>query len=172
MVQLLTDRTPPKNMKAIVAMDNNRGIGINGGLPWNPISQDFKWFKEFTTGQTLIVGRSTFETLPFLKDRNLVVLTNSIDNNIYQFQNKNGMNGFIIRIKYLNEFLTDIDTRNHIVIGGAKTYKLMLPHITEFYVTHVNGIYNADVFMPEFEHLFNSQEIIKEFDGHRVIKYS
>ena len=41
-----------------------------------------------------------------------------------------------------------------------------------FYVTHVNGSYDGDTYMPEFEHLFTIQEIVKEFDGHKVIKYT
>ena len=59
-----------------------------------------------------------------------------------------------------------------IVVGGAKTYVKLLPYITEFYVTHVNGNYDGDTFMPEFEHLFAHQEVVKEFDGHKVVKYS
>jgi hypothetical protein len=53
-----------------------------------------------------------------------------------------------------------------------KTYELFLPYITEFYVTHVKGVYDADTYMIPFEHLYNKQEVIKEFDGHRVVKYT
>jgi len=56
-------------MKAILAMSKNRAIGKNGGLPWPSIKEDFKWFKEFTMGNTLIVGKNTFDTLPLLKNR-------------------------------------------------------------------------------------------------------
>jgi dihydrofolate reductase len=59
-----------------------------------------------------------------------------------------------------------------IVAGGAKTYVKLLPYITEFYVTHINGNYDGDVFMSSFEHLFADQEVVKEFDGHKVIKYT
>ena len=59
-----------------------------------------------------------------------------------------------------------------IVAGGAKTYVRLLPYITEFYVTHVNGSYEGDTFMPPFEDLFTQQEVVKEFDGHKVVKYS
>jgi dihydrofolate reductase len=48
----------------------------------------------------------------------------------------------------------------------------LLPYITEFYVTHVNGNYDGDTFMPPFEDLFTHQEVVKEFDGHKVVKYS
>ncbi len=59
-----------------------------------------------------------------------------------------------------------------IVAGGAKTYIKLLPYIDEFYVTHVLGNFDGDTFMPEFEHLFPNKETIKEFDGHKVIKYT
>ena len=61
---------------------------------------------------------------------------------------------------------------NVIVAGGAKTYARLLPYINEFYVTHVNGSYDGDTFMPPFEHWFNNQEVVKEFDGHKVVKYT
>jgi len=61
-------------MKAIIAMAENRVIGKNGGLPWPSIKEDFKHFKEFTMGNTLIVGKNTFDTLPLLKNRECLVL--------------------------------------------------------------------------------------------------
>jgi len=59
-----------------------------------------------------------------------------------------------------------------IVAGGAKTYINLLPYIDEFYVTHVTGSYDGDIFMPPFEHMFSKNEVVKEFDGHKVICYS
>ncbi len=60
-------------MKAILAMAKNRCIGIEGKIPWH-IPNDFRWFKEFTTGKKLIVGKNTFDTLPMLKNREILVL--------------------------------------------------------------------------------------------------
>ena len=66
-----------------------------------------------------------------------------------------------------------IDSVDYLIVaGGAKTYVNLLPYIDEFYVTHVNGSYEGDTFMSSFEHLFTNQEIVKEFDGHKVIKYT
>jgi len=48
----------------------------------------------------------------------------------------------------------------------------LLPYITEFYVTHVNGKYDGDTFMPPFEDLFTHKEVVKEFDLHKVIMYT
>lgn len=156
-------------MKAILAMAKNRVIGKNGGLPWPSIKNDFIWFKEFTTGKKLIVGKNTFDTLPMLKNREILVLTRRVEElshieNQYLI-NKNDLTGKIVTD------ISDLDP-DIIVAGGAKTYVRLLPYITEFYVTHVNGSYDGDTFMSSFEDLFTNKEVVKEFDGHKVIKYS
>ncbi len=150
-------------------MAKNRVIGKDGGLPWPSIKNDFIWFKEFTTGKKLIVGKNTFDTLPMLKNREIFVLTRRIEElseipNQYLI-NKNDLTGKII------SDVSDLDS-DIIVAGGAKTYVRLLPYITEFYVTHVNGSYEGDTFMPPFEDLFTNKEVVKEFDLHKVIKYT
>ena len=162
-------------MKAILAMAQNRVIGKNGGLPWPSIKEDFKWFKEFTMGGTLIVGKNTFDTLPLLKNRECLVLVKedkvmAANPNQY-LVNNNSMTGQLITMtdfESYSEFRKDY----LIVAGGAKTYIKLLPYIKEFYVTHINGNYDGDTFMPEFEHLFAHQEVVKEFDLHKVIMYT
>ena len=162
-------------MKAIVAMAKNRVIGNNGKLPWH-VPNDFKWFKEFTMGKKLIVGKNTFDTLPLLKNRECIVLTRPVEGidayitNQY-LVNNNAMTGQMITMEDVESY-SEFRKDYLIVAGGAKTYVKLLPYITEFYVTHVNGTYDGDVFMPPFEDLFTNQEVVKEFDGHKVVKYS
>jgi len=163
-------------MKAIIAMAQNRVIGKNGGLPWPNIKEDFKHFKEFTMGKTLIVGKNTFDTLPLLKNRECLILTKPVDDidayitNQYMVNN-NAMTGQMITMEDVESY-SRFRKGYLIVAGGAKTYVKLLPYITEFYVTHVNGTYDGDVFMPPFEDLFTHQEVVKEFDRHKVVKYS
>jgi dihydrofolate reductase len=163
-------------MKAIVAMAKNRVIGKNGGLPWPSIKEDFKHFKEFTMGKTLIVGKNTFDTLPLLKNRECLVLTKPVEaidayiTNQY-LVNNNAMTGQMITMEDVESY-SQFRKDYLIVVGGAKTYVKLLPYIKEFYVTHVNGNYVGDTFIPPFEDLFTHQEVVKEFDGHKVVKYS
>ena len=163
-------------MKAIAAMSQNRVIGKDKGLPWSSIKQDFKWFKEFTVGNTIIVGKNTFDTLPLLKNRECLVLIkedpilDSYIENQY-LVNNNSMTGQLVTMKDIESY-SEFRKEYLIVAGGAKTYIKLLPYIDEFYVTHVTGSYEGDTFMPEFEHLFTNKETIKEFDGHKVIKYT
>jgi dihydrofolate reductase len=63
-------------MIAIVAVDNDWGIGLGGKLPWH-IPGDLAFFKEQTLGHIVVMGRKTFESLPggALPGRVNVVLT-------------------------------------------------------------------------------------------------
>ena len=64
-------------MKAIVAVDLNWGIGYNCEL-LEKIPEDMKQFKEKTLGKVIVMGRTTFESLPNkkpLEKRTNIVLT-------------------------------------------------------------------------------------------------
>jgi dihydrofolate reductase len=162
-------------MKAILAMAKNRVIGNNGKLPWH-VPNDFKWFKEFTMGKKLIVGKNTFDTLPLLKNRECIVLTRPVEGidayitNQY-LVNNNAMTGQMITMEDIESY-SEFRKDGLIVAGGAKTYVKLLPYIKEFYVTHINGTYEGDTFMPPFEDLFTHQEVVKEFDLHKVVVYT
>ena len=43
-------------------MSQNRVIGQGGKIPWH-LPEDFKWFKKMTTGQVVVMGRKTFESI-------------------------------------------------------------------------------------------------------------
>ena len=64
----------------IVARARNGAIGKDGTLPWH-IPEDLKFFKRETLGGAIIMGRRTWESLPFrpLKDRLNLVVTSTLD---------------------------------------------------------------------------------------------
>ena len=47
---------------AIAAMAENRVIGNHGKIPWN-IPEEQQFFKKETLGSTVIMGRSTFDSI-------------------------------------------------------------------------------------------------------------
>src|SRR5512143_3515051 len=66
-----------KYFKAIAAMSLNRVIGAGNKIPWR-LPEDFKWFKKMTTGQVVVMGRKTFESIGKpLPNRTTIVLTRS-----------------------------------------------------------------------------------------------
>lgn len=76
-------------MKIIVAVNKLGYIGLNNRLPWRS-SEDLRHFKKLTLDKTLLVGKTTFENMPKLEGREVIVvgtgyntleeaLTNDID---------------------------------------------------------------------------------------------
>lgn len=155
-------------------MDLNRVIGYKGGLPWPPNPEDFKWFKEFTMDRTIVVGRTTFESLPVLKNRDIVVISNfftdisaeAIFNYYEKYRNR-------CSNLYLRRADSDIDREfpDAIIAGGAMTYKTFLPQCSDLYMTYMIDTYEGDTFMPEFEDLFPNSNIFREAKDHWVVRY-
>lgn len=160
-------------MKAIVAMDQNRGIGFKGAIPWY-LPEDLQWFKQFTMGKTLVMGRTTFLGLPRLKGRSICVLT-SVENQLdFHLRYAAKCEHLYIRKPQATSAwgFNPSDWPDAIVCGGAKTYKLLLPFCTDVYVTHVLDEYDSDTYMPPFEDQFPNQEIIREAKDYWIVRYS
>ena len=61
-------------IKIIVATSKNRVIGDSNSLIWH-LPADLKRFKELTTGNTIIMGRKTYESIgrPLQNRRNIII---------------------------------------------------------------------------------------------------
>lgn len=66
------------SLEAILAIGLNNAIGNKGTLPWH-IPSELQLFKRITEGHALIMGKTTFASLPsLLSNRHHIVLTNSM----------------------------------------------------------------------------------------------
>lgn len=128
----------------IAAIDKNRGIGYqNKLLFWLP--DDLKRFKALTTGNTIIMGRKTFESLPkgALPNRRNIVLSSQEDFSCP------GAEVFCS----LEEALANCRPDEHIyIIGGASVYRQALPLADALCLTEVDAeAAQADVYFPEID---------------------
>ena len=132
-------------IKAIVAMNHQRVIGINNQLPWHN-KEDLHHFKETTLHQAVVMGRKTFESLKKpLSHRTNYVLTTQAD---YSFPG-------IIVIHEIDSLLKQFQYEQDLyVIGGATLYELWLPYCQELIISYIEGEYEGDAFFPDFESQF------------------
>lgn len=140
----------------IVAIAENGAIGYKGDLIYH-LSADLKRFKQLTTGNTVIMGRKTFQSLPkgALPNRRNIVLTRQKD---LSFPGAEVYSS-------LDEALTHCtrDEKTYI-IGGAQIYILALQLADELEITLVHDTpAQADTFFPEFGsdeswHLVNRED--------------
>lgn len=128
----------------IVAMAKNRAIGFNGDIPWH-LPEDLKHFKATTMGHPVIMGRKTWESLPFkpLKGRRNVVVTRNAD---YIAQGADTFQSIEEAIAACKSDETPI------IIGGEQIYRQSIPFASALMITEVDLVpENADAFFPEID---------------------
>ena len=123
-------------MNLIAAVDLNWAIGYNCEL-LQSIPEDMKYFKEKTMGKIIVMGRSTFESLPKrkpLEQRVNIVLT----------KNKNFNCEGIILCYSLEQLFTELKKYNQedvFVIGGESIYAQLISHCDKAYITKIHKEY-------------------------------
>lgn len=130
------------NMKIslIVAMANNRSIGINNQLPWH-LSADLKRFKQLTMGNPILMGRKTHESIGRpLPGRDNLIITHNVD---YQAA------GCLIFHNLADILLHCRDRSELFVIGGSSLYNDLLPLADTIYLTAIDQNFAGDTFFPE-----------------------
>ena len=130
------------SFKAIVAVSQNGVIGKNGDLPWR-LAEDLKWFKKITMGHVVLMGRKTWDSLPFpLPGRKNWVISRSLEK-------KEGMQVF----RSIEKAEENLQPEEQIfVIGGGEIYAQTLAKCREIYVTEVlQSVDDGDAFFPSIE---------------------
>jgi dihydrofolate reductase len=150
----------PKFFKAIAAMSENRVIGQGNRIPWH-LPEDFKWFKQMTTGQVVVMGRKTFESIGKpLPNRETIVLSRS------SFQHPG-----VRTVAALAEIPLADEPREVFICGGAEIYSQALPLCSDLYLTLVKRTVAGDAFMPPFEDRFNAVAEILDRPEFKIIHY-
>lgn len=133
-------------LSAIAAMAKNRVIGAAGDLPWR-IPEDFKFFKEKTSGHMMIMGRKTFESLGGpLPNRLHVVITRQKD---YRPEGAIVFHTVKEAVDYCRAH-TEKWGDEVFIAGGGEIYKEMLPITDRIYLTEIQKDFPGDAKFPEF----------------------
>jgi len=142
----------------IAAIGKNRELGKKNGLLWH-IPEDLAYFKKITSGHPVIMGRTTYESLPDsarpLPGRTNIVLSRSDE----EFSTED-----VESVHSLKEAFAVAKKENEdiFVLGGASVYAQALEKADRLYLTLIDAEdSDADVFFPEYETIF-TKEISRE----------
>lgn len=127
----------------IAAIDQQNGIGKNNQLLCH-LPADLKHFKQLTTGNTIIMGRKTFESIGKpLPNRTTIIISRNDS-----FKAPEGC----LLAKSLQEAITlaSFDP-TPFIIGGAEIYKEAMPFAKQLEITHIHHTFKADAFFPEID---------------------
>ncbi|MBS9335959.1 dihydrofolate reductase [Fructobacillus papyrifericola] len=131
-------------LKMVWAEDEKHAIGKDGRLPWS-LPADLAHFKKETINTTMVMGRSTWESIGRpLPKRHSVVLTSQEDFDPGYSE---------VTVVHSKDELLELihaewqEERVVTVAGGAQIYRLLMPEATDLSVTKVFGDFDGDTFV-------------------------
>lgn len=157
-------------LSSIVAMTENRVIGIDNTLPWH-IPEDLKHFKKTTLGKPIIMGRKSYESLGKpLPGRTNIVVSRSLKSLDLQptghfdtmesvacdldLQTEEGpflYTSIEEAIAAAKQIAKDKDLDEVFITGGGKIYEQTLPDTQRLYLTFVHQDIEGHTYFPEFD---------------------
>ncbi|WP_053038317.1 dihydrofolate reductase [Staphylococcus haemolyticus] len=138
-------------LSILVAHDEQRVIGYNNDLPWH-LPNDLKHVKKLSTGNTLLMGRRTFESIgkPLPNRRNVVLTSDTTFN--------------VDGVDVIHSIDDIYKLEGHIFIfGGQSLFEEMIDKVDDMYITVVNGKHQGDTFFPPYT--FEEWEVESSVDG-------
>lgn len=177
-------------------MSLNRVIGAGGKIPWH-LPEDFKWFKQLTTGNVIVMGRKTFDGLgkPLPNRLNVVLTRHPIKLRrthpelfgestlgVRAHSVKKAFQFELPRVGITNNTEIRLATqllkldpsqfaRDVFICGGAQIYEQVLPLCSDLYLTLVKRTVEGDAFFPPFEDRFKLVETIRETAEFDILHY-
>jgi dihydrofolate reductase len=131
-------------VSAIVAMSQNRVIGLKNRIPWH-LPGDLKFFQRTTLGHHVIMGRKNYQSIgkPLPRRTNIVITRDRSfgSSGCHVVHNLEDALALAYRRKEDEAF----------VIGGGEIYTLAMPYLHRIYLTTVDLVTEGDVVFPEFE---------------------
>lgn len=131
-------------IKAIVHADKEWGIGKGNDMMFS-LPKDMKFFRETTSGHTVVMGGNTLRSFPNqkpLKNRVNIVLS------------RGQVRDDCVIVRSYDELKNELKKRENeeiYVIGGGEVYKELLPYCDEALVTKVDAVGGAEVFFPNLD---------------------
>ena len=147
-------------IKMIAIVDSCFGVAKNGEIPWS-FKEDREFFRQKTIGQTVIMGKNTFLSLPNgqLPNRKNCVISSKLC----------GVEGV--------NFYTNIDecvkeNPNAWIIGGAQIYDYVLRQkiVKHALLTIVQKNWNADLFIDK-NFFAKGGKTLTKGDGYVIMEY-
>lgn len=134
----------------IVAMADNRIIGLNNQMPWH-LPADLAWFKYNTVNKPVIMGRKTFASIgrPLPQRHNIIISRQTAAENRPPRPETTQVS-WVNSIDAALELASHEATQEVMIIGGATIYQQLLPVADRLYLTHIEAQLSGDTHFPDY----------------------
>ena len=131
----------------VVALSNNRVIGVDNDLPWR-LKKDLAHFKAYTTNKIIIMGRKTFESIgrPLPNRINFVVSTT-----ITEIEGAQVFKSTKEALSEANKLCIELNYKEIVIIGGGYLFRDTLSVVNKLVLTEVDCEIDGDVYYPDID---------------------
>ncbi len=144
---IVQSRLAPARLALIVAMGENRVIGLDGEIPWR-LPSDLKHFRALTMGRPMIMGRKTFDSIGRLLDgRDTVIVTRQSG---FAAAGAHVSHSVQSAIMLARELSVARQSDEFMGVGGAAIYAELLEQAECIYLTQLHAAPQGDTYFPEF----------------------
>ncbi len=132
----------------VVAMAENRVIGVDGDLPWR-LSSDMKYFKQVTMGKPIVMGRKTFKSIGRpLPGRDNIVITRDTG---FAAEGVRVAGDVASALGMAHTWAKENGADEICIIGGGEIYRQTLPLADRVYLTEVHMTVEGDTAFPDLD---------------------
>lgn len=127
----------------VAAFAHRYCIGINNRIPWH-LPEDFQFFRNYTIGKPVIMGRKTWESLPRkpLPDRRNIIISRQTD---YPAAGAEIMDSLTAALNACSK------APEIIIMGGAQIYQQAMHLATDLRLTEIDLEVPGDTFFPTID---------------------
>lgn len=131
----------PSELTLVVAIDAQRGIGVDNQLPWH-LPADLAHFKRVTLGKPIVMGRKTFDSIgrPLPGRRNIVITRNPA-----------WSHPGVEVADSLGAAVALLGGEPASIIGGAQVFAEAIGVADRMVVTEIDHTYRCDTFFPAID---------------------
>lgn len=149
-------------IKIIAAVSKNNVLGDDNKLIWS-LPNDLKRFKKLTSGNTVVMGRKTYESIskPLPNRRNIIITRDE----------KYDVEGCEV-VNSINEALL-LCNKDCFIIGGGEIYNQTIDIADKIFLTLVDGDFKGDTYFPKIkEDWCKVSDLENDTDDKHKYKYS
>lgn len=128
-------------MNLILACDKNGVIGCDGKIPWF-IKEDLFYFKKITTNNVVVMGRKTYESLPYISGRKLLPNRTNV---VLSSKNDLEVDKDVKLLKSMDDVI-NLYGDDFFIIGGASLYNEYYNKCNKVYLTRIDSEFKGDTF--------------------------
>lgn len=159
-------------MIGLVTCDIRDGISRDNKIPYK-WEEDLKFFKAMTEYKRVLLGRKTYDTLPVLKNRTILCISNHLFHRDNWYNKVTNTSFASLSLHEAQQLALKDKDDNIVLCGGKQIYDELIPYCNEFYVSRKLENYNCDLFLDEtlIKNCFPNKQIIG-LAGGQLEKYT